>query len=81
MLAGEAVLVEDEGRTVLRPGDICAWPMGVRNSHHLINESDADCVFVAISAGNADGTGGYADIDMLFGPDGYTRKDGTAYPA
>lgn len=81
MLAGEAVLVEDEGRTVLRPGDICAWPMGVRNSHHLINESDADCVFVAISAGNADGTGGYADIDMLFGPDGYTRKDGTTHPA
>ena len=24
MLAGEAVLVEDEGRTVLRAGDVCA---------------------------------------------------------
>ena len=28
MIAGEAVLVEDEGRSVLHPGDICAWPKG-----------------------------------------------------
>src|SRR5215510_9395438 len=51
MLAGEAVLIEDEGRTVLRPGDICAWACNVENGHHLVNESEADCVFVAVSAG------------------------------
>ena len=79
MIAGEAVLVEDEGRTVLRPGDICAWPRGVTNGHHLVNETDADCVFVCISAGDPDGSGGYSDIDMLFRGDGYFRKDGTPY--
>ncbi len=28
MLTGEAVLVEDDGRTVLRAGDCAAWPKG-----------------------------------------------------
>lgn len=79
MLTGEAVLVEDGGRTVVRPGDVCAWPKGVADGHHLVNESGADCSFIAVSAGNPDGTGGYSDIDMLFGPQGYTRKDGVPY--
>jgi Uncharacterized conserved protein, contains double-stranded beta-helix domain len=79
MLSGEAILVEDDGRTTLKPGDVCAWPAGAENGHHLINESDADCVFIAISAGHDDG-GSYPDIDMMWGKDGYTRKDGTPYP-
>ena len=81
MLTGEAVLVEDGGRTLLKPGDICAWPKGATDGHHLINESDADCSFVAISAGNPDGTGAYSDIDMKFEGAGYFHKDGTPYPA
>lgn len=81
MLSGEAVLVEDEGRTILRAGDICTWTAGVENGHHLINESDADCVFVAISGGPEAG-GGYSDIDMVFTDDGrYTTRDGRDYGA
>lgn len=80
MLSGEAVLVEDGGRTVLRPGDICAWPKGIANGHHLINESAADCSFVCVSAGNSDGTGAYSDIDMRFDGKEYSHKDGTPYP-
>lgn len=86
MLSGEAVLVEDAngsegGRTVLRAGDICAWRAGAANGHHLINESDADCVFVAISAGE-DAGGDYPDIDMCWSADGtYRHKDGTPYAA
>ncbi|WP_067732455.1 cupin domain-containing protein [Novosphingobium naphthalenivorans] len=86
MLTGEAVLVEDasgdsDGRTVLKPGDVCAWPKGVTNGHHLINESDADCSFIAIGAGNQKGTGAYPDIDMMFDDRAYFHKDGTPYPA
>ncbi len=81
MLSGEAVLIEDGGETILRAGDCAAFPKGVANGHHLVNRSDADCVFVAIGGGAAEG-GGYADIDMLFTADGrYTRKDGTEYAA
>ena len=79
MIAGEAVLVEDEGRTILGPGDICTWPAGVRNGHHLINESNEDCVFVVVSGGERT-TGGYSDIDMVFTPDAYLHRDGTPYP-
>ena len=79
MIAGEAVLVEDAGRTVLHAGDVCVWPKGVANGHHLINETAADCVFVCIDGGDKDGGGGYSDIDMTFSGDGYFRKDGTPY--
>jgi uncharacterized cupin superfamily protein len=81
MLEGEAVLVEDEGRTPVRPGDILAWPAGVANGHHLVNESDSPCRFVVVGGGSAKG-GGYSDIDMIFTPEGdYRRKDGTPYEA
>ena len=80
MISGEAVLVEDEGRTMMKAGDIAVWPKGVANGHHLINESGENCVFVAIAGGKRyDIGGGYSDIDLLFKPDGYFRKDGTRY--
>ena len=79
MISGEAVLVEDEGRSVLRPGDIAAWPKGTGNGHHLGNESDEDCSFVVVGGGTNTG-GGYSDIDMLFtADDRYVHKDGTPY--
>jgi uncharacterized cupin superfamily protein len=82
MLAGVAVLVEDGGETVIRPGDVCAWPAGVRNGHHLQNRSREDCVFVAISAGDGErDSGEYPDLDLVFDPEGYARRDGTRYPS
>lgn len=82
MLAGEAVLIEDAGETVVRPGDVLAWPAGVPDGHRLHNRTNQDCVFVAISAGDkAKDSGEYPDIDMVFDAEGYARKDGTRYPA
>jgi len=82
MLAGEAVLVEDQGETIIRPGDVLAWPAGVDNGHHLQNRSEEDCVFVAISAGEREkDSGEYPDIDLVFDARGYAHKDGTRYPA
>jgi len=82
VLAGEAVLVEDAtdgaaGETVMRAGDIAAFPAGVANGHHFQNRSEEDCVLLAVSAGDEGDSGVYSDIDMLFTPAGYTRKDGT----
>ena len=79
MLSGEAVLLEDDGRSVLRPGDIAAWPKGTGVGHHLINESDSDCSFVVVGGGTNTG-GGYSDIDMMFtGDNRYVHKDGSPY--
>jgi uncharacterized cupin superfamily protein len=81
MIEGEAILIEDEGRTVLRAGDCAAFPKGTRNGHHLVNDSGADCVFVVVGGGTNTG-GGYSDIDMLFTADSeYIHKDGTPYDA
>jgi uncharacterized cupin superfamily protein len=81
ILAGEAVLVEDEGETVLTAGDVAAWPKGVRDGHTLQNRSGEDCVMLALSAGNAASDWGeYPDIDLRFAPEGYLHKDGTPYP-
>ncbi|TIX52074.1 cupin domain-containing protein [Alteraurantiacibacter aquimixticola] len=79
MLEGEAVLVEDEGETVLGPGDIAVFPGGVPNGHVIQNRSDSDCVLLAVSAGHEEDSGEYSDIDMRFGPEGFTHKDGTPY--
>ena len=78
ILSGEAVLVENAGRTPLRAGDIASFPKGVADGHHLINESAQECVFVAVSAGPRS-TVTYADIDLHLGDAGYTRKDGQPY--
>lgn len=77
MLAGEATLVDEAGRTPLHPGDIAVFPKNDGNGHHLVNESAADCVFVAIGRPPA-GPCHYPDIDMQYSAvNGYTRKDGS----
>lgn len=83
ILSGEAVLVEDAndengGETVLRAGDIAAWPRGVRNGHTIQNRGEIDCVMLAVSAGDQDKDyGEYPDIDLKFVGRHYFRKDGT----
>jgi uncharacterized cupin superfamily protein len=80
MLEGEAVLVEDEGRTTLRAGDCAAWPKGRANGHHLRNDSTSDCAFIVVGGGTNSG-GGYSDIDLAFTSDGtYVHRDGSPYP-
>lgn len=80
MLSGVAVLVDDDGRHLMRAGDIAAFPKNDGNAHVLINESDAECVFVAIGRPVATDCH-YPDIDMhLDGASGrQCRKDGTPY--
>ncbi len=79
MLAGEAVLVDDSGETMMRAGDIAAFPKNDGNGHVLQNRSDADCVYVAVGR-MADTACHYPDIDMhLFAGQGFRRKDGGAF--
>lgn len=80
MLTGEAVLIDDHGETPVGPGDVLAFPAGEANGHCLHNRSAQPCVFVAISAGSREADSGeYPDIDMVFDPQGYARKDGSRY--
>lgn len=79
MVAGEAVLVDDDGEHVMRPGDCASFPKRDGNGHHLQNRSGEDCTFVVVGGGENLG-GDYPDIDMRWTPDDrYVRKDGTPY--
>lgn len=78
MLAGEAVLVEEGGRVAMRPGDMAAFPKGRRDGHQLLNESGADCIFLAFGRPAASDCH-YPDIDMHWSGDAYRRKDGSLF--
>ncbi|MBS0298299.1 MAG: cupin domain-containing protein [Proteobacteria bacterium] len=76
MLEGEVVLIEDDGETILRAGDVAAWPKGVANGHQLVNRSDAECRFLAIGSDKPDVDAcHYPDIDQFYSArTGFTPK-------
>jgi len=85
MLEGEAVLVEDDGETVMRPGDVATFKAGVAVGHMLVNRSDADVVFLEVGTRSADEVATYTDPDVdlhIVKENGAWvryRKDGTRY--
>jgi uncharacterized cupin superfamily protein len=80
MLEGEAVLEEDGGETVLRPGDCAAFAKGVADGHRLVNRSERPCTFIAVGRVAASDCH-YPDVDLhLDAASGrFTRKDGSPY--
>ncbi|MFZ1775313.1 MAG: cupin domain-containing protein [Rhizobiaceae bacterium] len=83
MLEGEAVLIEDEGETVLRPGDAATFKAGVANGHTLVNRGAADAVFLEVGARLADEIAEYPGIDLRAeksaGVMRFTHKDGSPF--
>jgi uncharacterized cupin superfamily protein len=80
VLEGEVVLVTDAGEEILRAGDCAGFKAGVKDGHHLQNRCPDDALLLEVGSRKAEDAGEYADIDMCFSPDGYARKDGTAFP-
>ena len=83
VLEGEVVLCEDDGETVLKPGDAAAWKAGVANGHCLVNRSNRDAVFIEVGSRAARERAHYSDIDMKVERDDkgmhYTRKNGEPF--
>ena len=83
VLAGEVVLREDDGETVLKPGDAAAWKAGVANGHCLVNRSDRDAVFIEVGSKAPSERAYYSDIDMKVESDGknvrYSKNNGEPY--
>ena len=82
MLAGEAVLIEDE-ETVLRAGDAAAWAAGKPVAHCLENRSNDVVVYLIVGTRASKGTVHYPDHDVVYFHDQetntrrFTRTDGT----
>jgi len=83
VLEGEVVLCEDDGETVLRPGDAAGWKANSPNGHCLINRSNRDAVFLEIGTRAPRERATYSDIDMLAERDTsgqrYLHKSGEPY--
>ena len=83
VLEGELTLAEDEGETLLRPGDAAGFKAGVPNGHHLVNRSDRDGVFLVIGTRARRERGHYPDDDLAYHQEGekfwFARKNGERY--
>ena len=83
ILEGEVVLHEDDGETVLRPGDAAGWKAGVPDGHCLINRSARDVVYLEIGTRAKHERAQYPDVDLMVVRDDngmrYTHKSGEPY--
>jgi uncharacterized cupin superfamily protein len=83
MLAGEVVLCEDGGETVLRPGDAAGFKAGVRNGHRLVNRSGSDAVYLEVGTRAVVERAEYPDVDLRVERDEkggrYLHKSGEPY--
>jgi uncharacterized cupin superfamily protein len=82
LLEGELTLVEDDGQTVLRPGDCAAFPKGTGNGHHLQNLGATVAVYLEVGSRHPDDLTTCSDVDMMsYNMDGrFVHKDGSPYP-
>jgi uncharacterized cupin superfamily protein len=78
------VLIEDDGETVLKPGDAAGFKANAPNGHHLVNKSDRDAVYLEIGTRSKHERAEYPDVDLRVIRDEsgarYTHKDGRPYP-
>ncbi len=82
VLAGEVVLITDDGEEILRAGDCAGFKAGVPNGHHIQNRSDAEAVLLEVGSRQPEGDGcDYPDLDMILNPGDptYRHRDGTPY--
>ena len=84
ILEGEAMLVTDEGETVLKAGMAVGFKAGVANGHCLINRSDRPVTYLEVGDRTPGDEVDYPDIDMTgrFQPTGrfkFFNRQGRPY--
>jgi len=83
ILRGEVVLIEDDGETVLKPGDAAGFKANSGNGHHLVNKSSSDVVLLEIGSRAKHERAEYSDVDIQIVRDEngarYSHKDGRPY--
>ena len=80
---GCCVLVQDEGESLLRPGDCAAFPAGDPNGHHFINRSDKVARFLVEGSKSSHEVTTYSDHDLVAeattGKARFTYRDGSDF--
>lgn len=83
VVEGNPTLHTDEGLTRLEPGMCAGFRAGSGNAHRLLNETDADVLYLEIGDRTPGDAATYPDDDleaaMVDGRWAFVRKDGTPY--
>jgi uncharacterized cupin superfamily protein len=83
MLEGELVLIEDDGETVLWPGDAAGFKAGTPNGHHLVNRTQHDAIYLEVGTRSVRERAHYSDVDLIYEKSEHgirlTRKSGEPY--
>ena len=83
ILEGRPTLVTDAGRTALRPGMCAGFKAGTGDSHHLLNDTAEDVVYLEIGDRTPGESVTYPDDDLALktveGKMRFAHKDGTPY--
>ena len=83
ILEGEAVLVENDGKTILKPGDAAGFKANSRNGHQLVNRSNRDAVYLEVGTRSKHERVEYPDVDLMVIRDDrgmrYTHRNGDPY--
>jgi uncharacterized cupin superfamily protein len=83
VLEGEVVLIEDDGETVLKPGDAAGFKAGSPVGHHLVNRSGRDAVYLEVGTRSKIERAEYPDDDLLLVRDEkgarFSHKNGDPY--
>ena len=83
MLEGEVVLIEDQGETLLKPGDAAGFKADSGTGHHLVNRTKHDAVYLEIGTRSKHERVEYPDVDLVLVRDDkgarYTHKNGNPY--
>jgi uncharacterized cupin superfamily protein len=81
IVAGTPTLVTESGRQVLQPGMCAGFPAGEADAHCLVNETDADVVYLEVGDRTPGDSVTYPDDDLTAASSAawtYRRKDGSA---
>ncbi|MEZ5669697.1 MAG: cupin domain-containing protein [Alphaproteobacteria bacterium] len=83
VVAGELVLVDDDGETTLRAGDAAGFKGGAQNGHCLQNRSERPAVVLEVGSRIDADAAYYPGLDLVAPAGGepalFTRSDGTPY--
>jgi uncharacterized cupin superfamily protein len=83
VLEGRPTLVTDAGRTPLAPGMCAGFRAATGDGHHLVNETDADVVYLEVGDRLPGDEASYPDDDlkatMRDGRWCFLHRDGTPY--
>jgi uncharacterized cupin superfamily protein len=74
VLEGEVVLHEDDGETVLRPGDAAGWRANGGIGHCLINRTGKDALYLEVGTRSKDERVHYPDVDFRMERDDKGRR-------